>query len=577
MRRSPPLVVAAIALGLCGDATAHAQGGVFGSTIGSVAQPGLPPRDPNEKVPTGTSVVSGRVTASPSGTPLRQVQVMLNAAEQPVRRTTTTDAEGRYRFADLPAGRYFVTANKAGYLSAQYGQRRPNEPGTALMLADGQTVNAVNLALPRGSVIAGRVTDEFGEPVARANVQAMRYAYGPDGQRRPQMNQGATTDDLGQFRLYGLAAGDYIVSASAQPGFMGGGPGTVDTSDTYLTSYYPGTPNITEAQTVPLAAGQETSVQFALGVGRLSRVAGTVVDSTGRPLANAMSNLQSPTGAFMSGMMGGMTGPDGSFSIANVAPGDYVLVVRPMNRPAGDAASAEVGSMPITVGGGDLLNLRVTTSPGATVTGRVVFEGTARRGSGLSGPMRVFAQSADPFLFVPSAGGDTGLIADDGSFEIKGARGQLLFRVAAGSAWTLKSISLEGTDITDTPTELQGTEGLSGVTIVLTDKLTDVSGQVTDSRGRASKDYLVVVQPAEPRSAAGMTRYLRTVRPEQDGRFRVRGLPPGEYFATAVGSLEQGRQFVPDVQARLRDSARRFAVREGETAVLDLKLTEGVE
>ena len=64
-----------------------------------------------------------------------------------------------------------------------------------------------------------------------------------------------------------------------------GGPGVVDTSATYLTSYFPGTPNINDAQMVPVAAGQEATVQLALSVGRLSRVAGTVVDSTGKPLA----------------------------------------------------------------------------------------------------------------------------------------------------------------------------------------------------------------------------------------------------------------------------------------------------
>jgi hypothetical protein len=86
-----------------------------------------------------------------------------------------------------------------------------------------------------------------------------------------------------------------------------------------------------------------------------------------------------------------------------------------------------------------------------------------------------------------------------------------------------------------------------------------------------------VVQPAEPKSAAVITRYLRTARPEPDGRFRVRGLPPGDYFATAVDALEQGRQFVPDVLARLRDTARRFSIREGETVTLDLRLTPGFE
>lgn len=581
MRRTRILLVA-VTLGVAfGNAHAQVQGGVVVGAVPGIARPGLPPRDPNASVPTGTAIVSGRVTVSASGAPLRHAQVMLNAAEQAVQRSTTTDGDGRYRFADLPAGRYFLTANKAGYVSAQYGARRSTEAGTALLLADGQSMSGVNVALPRGSVIAGRVTDEFGEPVARAMVQALRYFYGPDGQRRPQPNQTATTDDLGQFRLFGLTPGEYVVSASGQlgqAGFVSGGPAMVDTSATYLTSYFPGTPNINDAQTISVAAGQETTVQLALSVGRLSRVAGTVVDSTGKPLAGAMTTLQSPNGGFMAGMTGGLTGADGSFSLANVAPGDYLLNVQPINRFGGEAPLPESGSVPISVGDADIVNLRITTSGGATVTGRVVFEGSAKRDNGQGGKVRVMPQSAG---FGAQAGvmigSESGLVNDDGSFELKGARGPVLFRVAAGPAWALKSVSLEGNDITDSPTDLTGPDGLSGVTIVLTDKLTNVSGQVTDGRGQPLKDFLVVVQPAEPKSGPAVTRYLRTIRPEQDGRFRARGLPPGEYFATAVESLEQGRQFVPDVQARLRDTARRFAVREGETVSLDLRLTAGFE
>jgi protocatechuate 3,4-dioxygenase beta subunit len=557
MRRTRTLV-AAVVLGLvCGDAQAQVQ---------------------VEPAATGTGVVSGRVTVASSGTPLRQAQVMLNATDAPVRRTTTTDGEGRYRIADLPAGRYFLTANKAGYVPGQYGQRRPSEPGTPLQLSDGQSMTGINVALPRGSVIAGRVTDEFGDPIARVMVQAMPYLFGTDGQRRLQPSASAITDDLGQFRLFGLTPGEYIVSAAGQPlGFSPAGAAAVDTSATYLTSYFPGTANVNDAQTIVVAAGQETNVQFALGVGRLSRIAGTVVDSAGRPLANARITLVSPTGRVMGGMPGGLTGPDGAFSLANVAPGDYVLNVQPIDRGGGDAPSAEAGSVSFTVGDADVLNVRVTTSAGATVNGRLVFDGTARRDGGPNGSIRVVAQSTGVTQLAFAAGADNGRVADDGSFVLKGVRGQVLFQVVAGAAWAVKSVSHEGVDITDTPVDLSGPDGLAGLTIVLTDKLTDVSGPVTDARGQPLKDFLVVVQPAEPKSAAVITRYLRTARPEPDGRFRVRGLPPGDYFATAVDALEQGRQFVPDVLARLRDTARRFSIREGETVTLDLRLTPGFE
>ena len=146
---------------------------------------------------------------------------MLNAADVQVRRTTTTDGEGRYRIADLPAGRYFLAANKAGYVSAQYGQRRPNEPGTAVQLSDGQSMTGVNLALPRGGVIAGRVIDEFGEPIARASVQALRYFYGPDGQRRPAAEPVAarptTSDSFGSSACRRASTSSARLGSQASP------------------------------------------------------------------------------------------------------------------------------------------------------------------------------------------------------------------------------------------------------------------------------------------------------------------------------------------------------------------------
>ena len=146
--------------------------------------------------------------------------------------------------------------------------------------------------------------------------------------------------------------------------------------------------------------------------------------------------------------------------------------------------------------------------------------------------MRVFAQSGDPRTDRVQAGSPlaNGVVADDGAFELaRWHRGPVLFRVVGAAGVDAQVGVARGRDITDTPTDLAG--GLSGLTIVLTDKLTEVSGQVTDARGRALKDYAVVVQPSDPKPAPAMTRYLRVVRPDQDGRFRVRGLPPGAYLS----------------------------------------------
>ena len=106
---------------------------------------------------------------------------------------------------------------KGGFVQAQFGQRRPGEPGTPIDLGDGQTAEKVNFQLSRGGVISGRIVDDGGEPVSGTQVAAMRYQF-IGGTRRlvPGGSEGGTdrTDDQGGFRLYGLPPGDYYVSAN---------------------------------------------------------------------------------------------------------------------------------------------------------------------------------------------------------------------------------------------------------------------------------------------------------------------------------------------------------------------------
>jgi hypothetical protein len=110
----------------------------------------------------------------------------------------------------------------------------------------------------------------------------------------------------------------------------------------------------------------------------------------------------------------------------------------------------------------------------------------------------------------------------------------------------------------------------------MTDKLTQISGQVADARGQVLRDYVVVVLPQESKEPVVAARWIRTIRPDSNGRFQMRGLRPGRYVATALETIEQGRQFAPEFQQELRRGAREFSLREGETVTLDLKLTTGL-
>ena len=191
-------------------------------------------------------------------------------------------------------------------------------------------------------MLGGRITDEFGEPVANASVTAHGATRYTAGARRmvpaPGANARDTTDDQGQFRLFGLPPGEYYVSATLRSG----GPEVTDPMGElsgYAATYFPGTTNVAEAQRVTLAVSQEnTSVNFGLIATRLVRVSGQVMMSDGAPAPNGMVMLV-PTNAgggramlMQQGGAGNRIDQTGTFRLPNVAPGRYQVQARAGGR-----------------------------------------------------------------------------------------------------------------------------------------------------------------------------------------------------------------------------------------------------
>lgn len=554
--------------------------------------PTTPPRDARSQPQAGKGRLRGRVVTADSGAPVRRAQVLLSAQGQS--RTTTTDGEGRYEFTGLAAGSYNLNVTRPGFITQQYGQRRANAPGVPVVLANGQTLSQVDFALVRGGVITGRITDDFGDPMAGAQIQVQRYTYGPFGRQltgAPTAPGNFMTDDLGQFRLYGLAPGDYVVSARVQTNMIQV-PGQDDRREGFPPTYYPGTPNIAEAQTVSVSGAQETPVHFTMVASRLARVSGRVLDSQGRPAAGAM--LQLSTGNSSGGVTfgAGQVSPDGTFTIANVPPGDHVIRVSPrpqvMGRdglaPPGATAGdePEAGMAPVTVTGEDLSGLLIQLRRTATLTGRIVFEGAAARPN--LEQVRVSVTGADPQLgglpvaqFLNTAGSSparqNGQPAADGAFELRGVTGRVLLRVISAGAggWQLQRVMLRGVDVTDSPIDV--TDDVDGLRIVMTDRLTDVSGTVADAASAAPDGFAVIVLPREEIEGVAGQRYVRTVRLSRPDRFSVRGLPAGDYVAAAFEWLDNGREWDPRIREAVRASGERFSLGDGQQLTLSLRLT----
>jgi hypothetical protein len=506
--------------------------------------------------------------------------VRVSAAELRINRSANTDAEGRYEFTELPAGRYNIFVARSGYVSLQFGQRRPFESGRPLDVGNAQIIERIDFALPRGGVIAGRVTDELGEPLAGVRMQAMRYQYLPSGQRQLTPVGGApfgiTTNDLGEFRLYSLMPGAYVLSAS--PVDFGGmmmSPGAPASpgapNDGHGITYYPGTISVDDAQSITVGLAEVADASFALVPQRMTRLNGIIRNSHGQPMAASLS-LRTQSGTSMSMRMLAMAGPDGRFSVASVPPGEHFVEVSP--RPGNE----ESASVPITAGGQDITDLVITTSPGKAISGQVIFEGSAAAQTSF----RVNATSPDPGGPGPTRIYDNtqGVLDDKGRFQIRGLSGRAMFNVfpavpgAGMPGWFLKSVTINGEDITDIPFDISTAGDDTRIEIVMTDKQTSLSGTVKNPRGEQTTDYTVVVFPDRLREGAMPGRYTRTVRPDQQGRFETRGLPPGDYLAAAIESLEQGGQWDPAFRKQIEPAAKRFRLAEGQSSTIELQLIQ---
>ncbi len=556
-------------------------GGRGGGRLG-----GIPPRD-NAQMPTGTAKITGRVVASDTGSPIRRAQININSRDANFNRVVATDGDGRYELAALPAGRYRLSVNKAGFVALEYGQARPFEAGKPLDITAGQVLDKIDFSLPRGSAITGRITDEFGDPITDVQVQALRHQFVNGSRQLVDAGRIAQTDDLGAYRIFGLMPGDYIVRASMRPNIPPG-PRNAETEPTgYPGTYFPGVSDVSQAQTVTATLGQEvSSIGFSLVPARLSRISGTVMGSDGRPLAGAVVMLRARGAAGMGPMRMNIANlgnnqvrADGSFQMMNVPPGEYVLDVqqRPMNVRSMqdiDLAQLEFASMPISVSGGDIDSLAIVTTPGVSVSGRVAYQGQGAPKPTLQVTAAPPSGGASPVGALINArvlGG--GRVNDDGTFELRGLAGPQVIRLQGVPAgWALKSITLDGADITDTGYDFRPGNNMTGLVITLTDRLTDVTGSVRDARGQPVTDYVLVAFAEDTKLWVPQSRFVQTTRPNQNGTFNIKALPPGRYLAAVVPSLETGLQNDPAVLAQLRPHAHSFSLAEGQTLNLNLEM-----
>jgi len=553
------------------------------TTIGGVATAAAPARDVPQPARTGTSRIRGRVIAADTGAPLRRATIRIASPEIRDSRTTVTDADGRFEFSDLPSGSFSVMANKTGFVMLNYGQTRPNDRTKQLDVPDKQIVHRVDFRLPRGGVITGRVLDEYGEPVAGAQVQPMQNRF-MNGQRRPMpAGNSASTPDTGEFRLWGLTPGDYYLSATLRGGYVTLSGDNSDDRSGYSDSYYPAASSITEAQAITVAAGQVASgVDIILTPTRTAKVSGTAIDSTGQPLRNGFVNAMRRTAAM--GIMGGTGGQikgDGTFTLSGLTPGEYILRASLPPRPGNDRPDALAAL--VTVNGTDVTGVVLSPMQPAVVTGRLILDPPGATLDPTSIQVMASPKGPDSLMAfgLPNTGPVT--VSADFTFELKASPGLAVVRAMVGagfgpgptqSPWTIKSVQYQTTDITESGIELVSGRNIN-VDITLTNRQQIVTGTITTTRGEPSRDVTILVFSEDKEHwTEGFGRRVSLARSDRDGKYTVRTLPPGDYFAVALEKVDNQRfPGDPDYLELLSRDATRFTLVEGDSRTVDLKLT----
>jgi hypothetical protein len=308
---------------------------VTAPTYAAVSQTSTPPAQ-----------LAGRVVDEATGTPISSARVILFAqmpnAQGPIQ--TFTDQDGRYTFAGVAPGRYRVDVQKSGIIPRADPPRAPT-----VTLAAGQVVDDWDVPVQRGGAIAGRILDPSGEPLVDVSVRAERRNGPAAGSSQAIVNnsvsvelraqgfqglrpQAFQTNDLGEFRIFGLAPGEYVLSASPQQRF---GFQNVSSDATLLAStFYPGVPDSAAAQPIAVTAGETVGgVEFRLLTTAGFRVSGVVVDQAGAPVAGAMVMLRGDprSGVAIIGPTGqSSTDANGMFVLGNVPSGSYFATVIPL-------------------------------------------------------------------------------------------------------------------------------------------------------------------------------------------------------------------------------------------------------
>jgi Carboxypeptidase regulatory-like domain len=488
--------------------------------------------------------VEGTVINIATGEPIARAQVALMGPG--VGAGTMADSSGRWSLTNLSCGSVQLMATRPGFV--------PNlrKPGTAgggksLVLSSGSPIRDMKLELIPQAAIFGKVTDEQGDPVQGAQIQAFTSRV-IEGQREMQPSGGASTNDLGEYRAANLMPGKYIVCVHANPTFSSspvqGG------QMIYNESCYPGPIEGGAANGADVPAGRETRIDFTL-----TQIPGVHIRGvlSGVPQGQGMTvSLMKRSGkVLLTSNYGASVGPDGKFDITAVAPGSYFLQANCSNK-----GTRLWARLPIEVGSANIDGVALQLEPGATVKGVVRYESQSGQTAQKPNRIKVALRSSDPMSHTGRLKWDN----DHVSFTISDVMpGTYRVETFVPAPFYVKSVVLNGQDVSGQEISINQPAGL--IELVLSNGTGVLEGNVKSADGHPVESGIMLIpQRGRPRTASCGA----------DGHFKIPNVPPGEYKVYAFDDTSQVEYAEPGWIRQYGAAGVSVTVRTGESAQVEL-------
>jgi hypothetical protein len=517
----------------------------------------------------GVASVSGTVVNKLTEAPVRNAHVIYTKIDPAVTGSSTplskdTDAEGHFSL-QLSPGSYRLWVERNGFARQLYGALSPAGEGTAVTLAGGQQLGQLTFRMVPLGAIAGRVLDEEGEPVQSAGIQVLRFSYA-NGHRQLVSIAGASSNDRGEYRVFGLRAGRYLLQASVPNTPMSRpfetGALVPEAQDPYAANYYPGVPGVDSATTVSLNEGSELSdMDFHLHKVRAVTVRGRLSSPINRFSSSqvqvVLAHNESGVASYIDRVSAYVDAASGRFEIRAVTPGSYLLVASQLfdGRPLG-------GRVPIEVSANAREEIALPLTAAFEILGTVEVKGAAR---GTVPNLTVRLVSSEGLALGPPP---SGRVASDGSIRLSGVtpgRWTLVIDSLPEGFW-VKSESYAGTELPIG--ELNLTESARGqLRIVLAKGGAQIGGTVSIDNQPCRATVVLVPAALELRGNHNLYRVTNTT---ERGLFTLKSIPPGAYKLFAFQEIEPFEWFDPEQLKMVEEMGLPVNVAEGENGLRDL-------